>query len=262
MFKRKNIIIILIICILFLSALLFFNRREGFFNTAMYTAVIVEPREHSALQFVMKSFLENLDERWKFIIFHGNKNEEFILDMIKNEFPSDSNRIELINLNVDNLTIADYNKIFVSKSFYEKIPTEMFLVFQTDTMICSNFKENIYNQKYLGKIIKDLTEKNFLIDNLTNKGETKYMGVCKINNIGRRIDIRVVNYESYFTSILYFTGSKDFNVFIRNKALEKNYSLNEYALTDLNNNNKIILKSEEEIFDILKIPYQKPNERN
>ena len=88
------------------------------------------------------------------------------------------------------------------------------------------------------------------------------MGVCKINSIGRRIDIRVVNYESYFTSILYFTGSKDFNVFIRNKALEKNYSLNEYALTDFNNNNKIILKSEEEIFDILKIPYQKPNERN
>jgi len=33
----------------------------------------------------------------------------------------------------------------VSKFFYEKIPTEMFLVFQTDTMICSNFKENIYN---------------------------------------------------------------------------------------------------------------------
>jgi len=93
----------------------------------------------------MKNFLENLDERWKFIIFHGNKNQEFILDMIKNEFQSHSNRIELINLKVDNLTTEDYSKILVSKSFYEKIPTEMFLVFQTDTMICSNFKENIYN---------------------------------------------------------------------------------------------------------------------
>ena len=58
-----------------------------------------------------------------------------------------------------------------------------------------------------------------------------------------------------------FILQEDFNIYIRNKALEKNYSLNEYALKDLNDNRKIILKSEEEIFDILKISYQKPEER-
>jgi DNA polymerase beta len=126
-----------------------------------------------------------------------------------------------------------------------------------------NFYENIENEKILDKVVKELKKNKFIIDYLTKEGNTKFMGVCKLENnlIGRRIDIRVVNYSSYFTSLLYFTGSKNFNVQLRNKALENNYSLNEYSLTDLNNNNHIILKNEEEIFEILKIPYLSPNER-
>ena len=125
------------------------------------------------------------------------------------------------------------------------------------------FYENIENEKFLDIIVKDFKKYKFIIDYLTKEGNTKFMGVCKLQNdkIGRRIDIRVVNYSSYFTSLLYFTGSKNFNVYLRNKALENNYSLNEYALTDMNNNNHIILKTEEEIFEILKIPYLSPIER-
>ena len=61
--------------------------------------------------------------------------------------------------------------------------------------------------------------------------------------------------------MIYFTGSKTFNISIRNKALDKNLSLNEYALTDLNDNSIKLLTSEQEIFDILKIPYLAPEER-
>jgi DNA polymerase (family 10) len=90
------------------------------------------------------------------------------------------------------------------------------------------------------------------------------MGVCKLENyiIPRRIDIRYVDYSSYYTSLLYFTGSKDFNIYLRNKALENNYSVNEYCLTNLNDNTIKILNNEKEIFDILKIPYLTPKERN
>ena len=127
-----------------------------------------------------------------------------------------------------------------------------------------DFYENIKDQQFLKKIIKELEKQKFIIDHLTSAGDTKFMGVCKLDNspFGRRIDIRVVNYSSYFTALIYFTGSKDFNVQIRNKALANNYTLNEYALTDLNNNNLQILKNEEEIFEILKLSYLTPNERN
>lgn len=125
-----------------------------------------------------------------------------------------------------------------------------------------NYIQNISEKKFLDKIIKELTKSNFIIDNLTSKGATKFMGVCKKNQISRRIDIRVVNYQSYFTSIIYFTGSKEFNIFLRNKALAKNYTLNEYSLTNLHTNEDFSIESEEHIFKILETPYLKPNERN
>jgi hypothetical protein len=47
-----------------------------------YTAVIVEPREHKALDFVLKNFKENLDEEWGIVIFHGTKNETYLKNII------------------------------------------------------------------------------------------------------------------------------------------------------------------------------------
>lgn len=126
------------------------------------------------------------------------------------------------------------------------------------------YKTNINETGDLEKIVKELKKTNFVIDSLTFTGKTKFMGICKLENsiIARRIDIRVVNYENYYTSILYFTGNKNFNVYLRNKALENNYSLNEYYLTNLNDNTFISMKNEKEIFDILKIDYLSPCDRN
>jgi DNA polymerase beta len=127
----------------------------------------------------------------------------------------------------------------------------------------SDYSSNIEEQKFLPKIVKELTKIKFITGNLTSKGNTKFMGVCKLENYNtsRRIDIRVVDYKSFYTSLIYFTGSKNFNVIIRNKALEKNLSLNEYSLTDLNDNSVKLLTYEKEIFEILNIPYLEPEER-
>jgi len=143
-FKIKYNKYLLFILILLLCSLVYFKKSTNK-TDKIYTAIIVEPRKHKALHFVMKNFLDNLDKRWNFIIFHGTKNRDFVLDMIKNDFHTESNRINLINLNVDNLYDDDYSTLFLKKSFYENIPTEMFLVFQTDSIICSNFKEKIYD---------------------------------------------------------------------------------------------------------------------
>lgn len=127
-----------------------------------------------------------------------------------------------------------------------------------------DYMNNIENQNFLNTIVKSLTKEGFITDSLTIKGKTKFMGVCKLhgNLLSRRIDIRVVDYSSYYTAILYFTGNKDFNVYLRQKALDKKYSLNEYTLTDIENNTFIDLKNEREIFDILDIPYVSPEDRN
>jgi hypothetical protein len=108
-----------------------------------YTAVIVEPRKHKALSFVLNSFLTNLSDKWNIIIFHGKINEQFVKNIINEEMPRFKKRITLENLGVDNLSITQYNELLTSESFYEKIPTEIILIFQTDTMINDKNKEKI-----------------------------------------------------------------------------------------------------------------------
>ena len=108
-----------------------------------YTAIIIEPREHRALEFVLNNFLENLSEQWDIIIFHGNKNINFINNLFNTSLVDYKYKVKLINLKVDNLTIRDYNNLLVSKDFYNYIPTEVFLIFQTDALICSDYKDLI-----------------------------------------------------------------------------------------------------------------------
>lgn len=119
---------------------------------------------------------------------------------------------------------------------------------------------------YLKDIVKFLKEAGMIVDDLTSQGDTKYMGVCihPKNRIGRRIDIRFVTYESFYPAILYFTGSMTLNKLMRTEALKKKYTLNEYGLYRIvsgEKEEKIIVHSEREIFDILDLVYLEPNER-
>lgn len=114
-------------------------------QTHKYTAVIIEPRKHSALEFVLNNFLENLDERWDIILFHGNLNKEYAEDIIETKLQKYKDRIKLVNLKIDDMkSHYEYSSLLISKELYDHIPTEMFLVFQTDTVICSKYKDYIY----------------------------------------------------------------------------------------------------------------------
>ena len=117
---------------------------------------------------------------------------------------------------------------------------------------------------YLKKIVQELKVKNIIVDEMTKNSTKKFLGMCKISGYTPicRIDIMFIEYPSYYSSIMYFTGNKYFNLYIRNKCLEKNYSLNEYYLKNIINDEKIYLKDEKHIFEILQIPYLNPENRN
>jgi len=113
-----------------------------------YTAVIIEPRKHKALEFVLNNMLECLPIEWKIIFFHGNDNTNYSTNIVNklnklnklNELYD--NRIQLIKLDVENLNQKTYSELLATKkTIYDYIDTEYFLVFQTDSMI---FKSNIY----------------------------------------------------------------------------------------------------------------------
>lgn len=117
---------------------------------------------------------------------------------------------------------------------------------------------------YLTELITQLSAIGFLVDHLTHQGNKKYMGVCKVGDLGRRIDIRFVDHASYYAAMIYFTGSKNFNIRIRKQALEMGYSLNEYGLHCVDDVEKAIIpvNSEEELFEMLGMEYVDPTDRD
>ena len=148
----------------------------------LYTAVIVEPRKHPAMSFVLHNFCTNLSDEWQFIIFHGALNKEYIEDIINKYLRDYKNKIKLIKLNINNLDINMYNKLLRSFLFYESISTETFLIFQTDSIIFSGNKKKINDfleYDYVGAPWKSnqivgngglsLRKKSKMIEILTNK---------------------------------------------------------------------------------------------
>lgn len=126
-------------------------------------------------------------------------------------------------------------------------------------------------EDYLHDIIDLLKLDKFIVDDLTFSGHTKYMGMCRYkNNFCRRIDIRLVPLDSYGSSLLYFTGSGEFNKNMRSYALKKGYTINEYGLYSLKLDKKtnkkvkglkIKTNTEEDFFKALDISYVPPEER-
>jgi DNA polymerase/3'-5' exonuclease PolX len=118
----------------------------------------------------------------------------------------------------------------------------------------------------LKNLITELKSSGYIIETLAN-GKNKFMGLCKLSPElpARRIDILIADPSYYYYALLYFTGSYQFNIYMRRIALQKDISLSEYGFKD--KNGKIIdttdkIKSEKDIFEYLEVPYVLPENRN
>jgi deoxyribonuclease IV len=107
-------------------------------------------------------------------------------------------------------------------------------------------------------VIKYLQKKYTIVDFIT-KGTQKSSFLMIIDKVVRRIDLLITSKENYYLALLYFTGSKYFNIEIRTIAKQKGYRINEYHLTK--GSKKIKINSEEDIFTELGIDYIAPENR-
>ena len=112
-------------------------------------------------------------------------------------------------------------------------------------------------------IVKALKNERYLTDDFA-VGPHKYLGVCKLkyHKTHRRIDILYATQNVWPFSLLYFTGSVDFNVMLRNLALSKGLSMNEYGFKE---SGKLLdqgFKTEEDVLRHLGLKYIPPEERS
>jgi DNA polymerase (family 10) len=75
---------------------------------------------------------------------------------------------------------------------------------------------------------------------------------------GLQVDLRIVDPRSFGAACQYFTGSKAHNIRLRQRALERGWTLNEYGLTDTATGETIASETEEAVYRALGLPLIPP----
>ena len=78
---------------------------------------------------------------------------------------------------------------------------------------------------------------------------------------GMQVDVRFLPASSFGAALQYFTGSKAHNVALRQRALKMGYTLNEYSLARLDNQQVVAGEKEEDIYRALKLDFIPPEMR-
>jgi len=97
-----------------------------------------------------------------------------------------------------------------------------------------------------------------MVEEVLAKGPTKASVIVQETI---QVDLRIVEHRSYGTVLQYFTGSKDHNVRMRQLALGRGYSLSEYSLTRLADNQDLFYEREEDVYAALGLQYIPPEMR-
>ncbi len=96
------------------------------------------------------------------------------------------------------------------------------------------------------------------VERTLGSGPTK---TSVVTRDGVQLDLRVVTPESFGAALVYFTGSKAHNIRLRQRALERELSLNEYALVRQHDEQVVASRTEQEVYAALDLPWIPPELR-
>ena len=90
------------------------------------------------------------------------------------------------------------------------------------------------------------------------RGDTKS---SVLTDAGLQVDLRVVAPSQYGAALLYFTGSKEHNIALRQRAIDRGRLLNEYALSDAETGAVVASRTERSVYEALDLRYIVPEMR-
>jgi DNA polymerase/3'-5' exonuclease PolX len=116
----------------------------------------------------------------------------------------------------------------------------------------------------LNDAVELLKSKGIVTEVLSMRNE-KFMGIAHCpRGFGHhfRLDIEFVDQSDLASSLLYFTGSKGTNIYMRMAAKKKGMVLSQHGLFSATTGQKLLHSpTEEDIFEKLGIPYISPENR-
>jgi DNA polymerase (family 10) len=96
------------------------------------------------------------------------------------------------------------------------------------------------------------------VERVIAHGETKSSVLLKG---GFQADLRLVPRDSLGAALQYFTGSKNHNIALRDRAIQRGFKLNEYGLYRVADGSRVAGESEEGIYDALDLAFVPPELR-
>ncbi|NGP88951.1 DNA polymerase/3'-5' exonuclease PolX [Fodinibius halophilus] len=119
------------------------------------------------------------------------------------------------------------------------------------------------DEKYITDLFDAFVDHELVVEVL-GRGDTKSSIRTKD---GRQVDLRIVKPDQFPAALMYFTGSKEHNVVLRQRARKRGLSLNEYGLFELDEEGStdfdkpIDYSSEEDIYQKLELHFVPPELR-
>ena len=108
-----------------------------------------------------------------------------------------------------------------------------------------------------GAVMEALVKMSF-VDRVLGRGDSK---TSVVTRRGTQVDVRIVAAHQLGAAQLYFTGSKGHNIKLRQRALNRAWTLNEYALSELEGGKVVASETEEQIYAALGLPFIPPGLR-
>jgi DNA polymerase (family 10) len=118
-------------------------------------------------------------------------------------------------------------------------------------------------EKYISPLFDAFVDHQLVVEVL-GRGDTKS---SIRTQEGRQVDLRIVKPEQFPAALMYFTGSKEHNVVMRQRARQRGMSLNEYGLYKLNEEGEtdfdqaVDYRSETDIYKKLDLHFVPPELR-
>jgi hypothetical protein len=110
-----------------------------------FVAVIIEPREHPHLEYVIRNMMHFLGEGWGLHIVGSRTNKDFLIKILDG-----MGHVSVTILDVDNLNREEFRAMRKSVPYWQGLPGKKLLCFETDTLLCRYGIHDYTHFDYIG----------------------------------------------------------------------------------------------------------------
>ena len=115
-------------------------------KNSLYEAVFIEFRDFPHVEFLIRNAILKLGQKWSHTIICGNLNYTLIENICK----TISSNINIIKINVDNMTQSEYSEFLTTHEFWYLLKGEKILIYQEDSIIFKNNIQDFLEYDFVG----------------------------------------------------------------------------------------------------------------